>query len=167
MNKLTCTKRCENETVEEFNSKFSKLIEEIPIEYALLDATILLCYMDAYQGQFRMFLNHLKPTDIKDVKTKALLLNKDWIFVGKLNAIPNPRVVHPKHEPTMKVVAKPPIDPLVTIIEAHRQLEITVVQNNTTIQNRLVNLENVHAQFRNQPRGNEGIWNKPRSTQIS
>ena len=142
MNELTCIKRSENETVEEFNSKFSKLIEEIPIEYALSNATILLYYMNTYQGQFRMFLNHLKPADLKDVKTKALLLNKDWIFVGKLNAIPNPRDLHPKHEPKMNIVAKPPIDPLVAIIETLRRLETTVVQNNTTIQNRLINLEN-------------------------
>ena len=142
LNELTCIKRSENETMEEFDSKFSKLTKEIQTEYALLDAMILLYYMKAYQGQFRMFLIHLKPIDLKDAKTKALLLNKDWIFVGKLNAIPNPRVVHPKHEPMMKIVAKPPIDPLVAITEALRRLETTVVQNNTTIQNRLINLEN-------------------------
>ena len=88
----------------EFNSNFSKLIEEIPTKYALPNATILLYDQD----QFRILLYRLKPTDLKDAKTKALPLNKDWIFVGKPNAIPNPRVVHPKHEPMMNFVAKAP-----------------------------------------------------------
>ena len=54
--------------------KFNKLVEDIPTDYAPPAITILLYYMNAYQGQFWMFLNQLKPIVVDLLNSLDMIL---------------------------------------------------------------------------------------------
>jgi hypothetical protein len=70
LNALTNMRRNENETMDEFNLRFDKIIQDIPQSHQPTPTTILLYYLNSFQGQFNFFLNEAKPTDLMDAKKK-------------------------------------------------------------------------------------------------
>jgi hypothetical protein len=63
-------KRNENETVDEFNLRFDKIVKDIPQTHHPTLETILLYYLNSFQGQFSFFLNEAKPNDLMEAKKK-------------------------------------------------------------------------------------------------
>ena len=67
LNALTIVKRNENESIDEFNSRFDKLANDIPNDFKPTPPTLLSYYLNAYQGQLSFFSNQEKPIDLVDV----------------------------------------------------------------------------------------------------
>jgi hypothetical protein len=61
-------KKKENETVNEFNTKFDRLYSHIPIDFCPTASSVRLLYMNAFEGQFRFILNKKKPTSLVEAK---------------------------------------------------------------------------------------------------
>jgi len=77
--------------MDEFNLTFDNIIQDIPRDHQPIPATLLLYYLNSFQGQFRFFLNQAKPTDLMDAKAKAKSLNDNWVLAGKPDILTPPR----------------------------------------------------------------------------
>jgi hypothetical protein len=77
LNALTSVKRNENKTMDGFNSRFDKSVHDIPHNLQPTLATILLYYLNAYQGQFNVFLNQSKPINLREAQAMAKNLDVD------------------------------------------------------------------------------------------
>ena len=61
---LTETKKKENETIEEFNKKFTDLVARIYKDIKPPDASILIYYIEAFEGEMRYQLRDKEPTTL-------------------------------------------------------------------------------------------------------
>ena len=59
------TKKKENETIEEFNKKLNDLISRMHRDIKPLDASILIYYIEAFEGEMRYQLRDKEPTTIQ------------------------------------------------------------------------------------------------------
>jgi hypothetical protein len=68
---LTIVKRNENETIEEFN----EIVQRLYIDIKLLEAAILIYYLDAFDGELNFQLRQRDPQKLKFTQesTKVLL----------------------------------------------------------------------------------------------
>jgi hypothetical protein len=87
LNALTNMKRNENETIDEFNLRFNKIIQDIPHDHQPTPTTILLYYLNAFQGQMSFFLNQAKPIDLMDAKAKAKSIEDNLVLSGNLDIL--------------------------------------------------------------------------------
>ena len=55
----------ENETMDEFNTKFRRVVTDLPNEIKPKDASILISYIEAFIGDLRYRLRDEEPTDLK------------------------------------------------------------------------------------------------------
>jgi hypothetical protein len=57
-------KKNENETINEFISRFDRLYNQIPTDYHPTISSLHLLYMNAFEGQFRYILKYKNPTSL-------------------------------------------------------------------------------------------------------
>jgi len=108
--------RNENETMIAFNILFYKIIQDIPQSHQPTPTTILLYYLNSFQGQFNFFLNEANTTYLVDAKKKAKNIDDNWVLAGKPDILTPPRArVNPKSRTVH--TTKPSLDPLATIME--------------------------------------------------
>jgi hypothetical protein len=62
---LTSSHKKENEIVEEFNTKFNNLVKSFPADILPSGATILIYYMEAFEGEMRYALRDKDPQESK------------------------------------------------------------------------------------------------------
>ena len=62
---LTETKKKENETIEEFNKKFNDLVSRLHKDIKRPDASILIYYIEAFEGEMRYQLRDKEPTTLQ------------------------------------------------------------------------------------------------------
>ena len=58
-------KKMENETIDEFNTKFRRVVVDLPREINPRDASILISYIKAFTGDLRYQLRDKELTDLK------------------------------------------------------------------------------------------------------
>ena len=58
-------KKMENETFDEFNTKFRRVVVDLPREIKPRDASILISYIESFTGDLRYQLRDKEPTDLK------------------------------------------------------------------------------------------------------
>ena len=58
-------KKMENETIDEFNTKFKCVVADLPREIKPRDASILIYYIEAFTGDLRYQLKDKEPADLK------------------------------------------------------------------------------------------------------
>ena len=61
---LTETKKKENETIEEFNKKFNDLVSRLHKDIKPPNASILIYYIEAFEGEMRYQLRDKEPTTL-------------------------------------------------------------------------------------------------------
>ena len=62
---LTNTKK-ENETMEEFNKKFSDMVGRLHVDIKPSDTSILIYYIEASEGEMRYQLRDKEPENLKE-----------------------------------------------------------------------------------------------------
>ena len=75
----------ENETIDEFNTKFRHVVVDLPREIKPRDASILISYIKAFTGDLRYQLRDKEPTDLKTAQELAEKIEKNMQSSGKSN----------------------------------------------------------------------------------
>jgi hypothetical protein len=83
---LSEMKKKENETVKEFDTRFERLLQQIPDNISPKDDVILFLYVNAYVGQFGFMLKDKFQRVLKRPKSKHLRL-KQIFFPPKLSLL--------------------------------------------------------------------------------
>jgi hypothetical protein len=65
---LNTSQKKENETMEEFNKKFNDLVKSLPTTIKPPDASILIHYMEAFEGEIRYQLRDKDPQTLRDAQ---------------------------------------------------------------------------------------------------
>ena len=71
--------------MEEFNKKFNDLIKTLHANIKPPDASILIHYMDAFEGKIRYQLRDKDPQTLKDAQTFAVRIDKNMQDARKSN----------------------------------------------------------------------------------
>ena len=75
----------ENETIDEFNTKFRCVVKDLPREIKPRDSSILISYIEAFTGDLRYQLWDKDPTDLKTAQDLAKKIEKNMQSSGKSN----------------------------------------------------------------------------------
>ena len=78
-------KKMENETIDEFNTKFRRVVAELPREIKPRDACILISYIKAFIGDFRYHLRDKESGDLKTAQDLAEKIEKNMQSLRKSN----------------------------------------------------------------------------------
>jgi hypothetical protein len=81
---LTSSHKKENETVQEFNTKFDNLVKGLHADIKPSKAAILIYYMEAFEGEMRYALRDKDPQDLKTTQAMAIKLIKICRMLGSL-----------------------------------------------------------------------------------
>ena len=82
---LTKTKKKENETIEEFNKKFNDLVSRLHKDIKPLDASILIYYIEAFEGEMRYQRRDKEPTTLQGAMQTIEKIDKNMQASGKSN----------------------------------------------------------------------------------
>ena len=82
---LTETKKKENETIEEFNKKLNDLVSRLHRDIKPADASILIYYIEAFEGEMRYQLRDKEPTTLHGAMETAQKIDKNMQASGKSN----------------------------------------------------------------------------------
>ena len=169
MDALTETKKKENETIEEFNKKFNNLVSRLHRDIKPPDASILIYYIEAFEGEMRYQPRDKEPTSLHGAMETAKNINRNMQASGKSN-LPSfsrgnasiPKLHDSKGkavEPESKDQTK---DSFKEITELMKQMMVNHTSQMNAMQNRLITTEKTHIvqnQRSFQPRPNQE-WKK-------
>jgi hypothetical protein len=74
---LSTSQKKKNETMDEFNKKFNDLVKSLPTTIKPPDASILIHYMEAFEGEIRYQLRDKDPQTLKDAQNFAVRIDKN------------------------------------------------------------------------------------------
>ena len=75
----------ENETMDAFNTKFGRVVVDLPRDIKPSDASILISYIESFTGDLRYQLRDKDPVDLKTAQELAEKLEKNMQSSGKSN----------------------------------------------------------------------------------
>ena len=87
LNQLYNLKREENETIQEFNIRFTNILERIPNDVKPPEKTITLHYMDAFDTTFNFMLKEKLIVSLKDAMDKARDMEKHVSSSSKVDLL--------------------------------------------------------------------------------
>jgi hypothetical protein len=82
---LTSIHKNENETLEEFNTKFDNLVKNLHADIKPSKAAILIYYMEAFEGEMRYSLRDKDPQDLKTTQSMAIKIDRNMQDARKTN----------------------------------------------------------------------------------
>jgi hypothetical protein len=149
---LSTSQKKENETMEEFNKKFSDLVKSLSQTIKPLDTSILIHYMEAFEGEIRYQLRDKEPTTLKDAQKYAIRIDKNRQDARKSTILGFSRGTSSKtnEEKKKKKVEnqESPSDGIKELTQLIKQMEINQANQMrehasqmTAMQNRLVAME--------------------------
>jgi hypothetical protein len=158
---LNSSQKKENETMEEFNKRFNDLVESLPQTIKPPDASILIYYMEDFEGEIRYQLRDKEPTSLKDAQKYAIKINKNMQDVKKSNLPDFPRRTSskPNEEKRKKVENQEPSnDGIKELTQLIKKMEINHANQMVAMQNRLIAME--RAQFNKSHHKPNDKWQK-------
>ena len=75
----------ENETMDEFNTKFMHVVADLPRDIKPRDAYILISYIESFTGDLRYQLRDKEPVDLKTAQDLAKKIERNMQSLGKSN----------------------------------------------------------------------------------
>lgn len=155
---LSSAKRNENETIEELNKRLKKIVQRLHADIKPPEAAILIYYFDSFDGELGFQIREKDPQNLKAAQEEsAVKIENNMTASGKTNKPSSSRANTARTEARSRAVntAEPAPDPITALTEAIKRMESSFTQQNTAMQNRLVQLERAQ-QKRYPPRGNGG-----------
>jgi hypothetical protein len=73
---LSSTKKNENETMEEFNKRFSQIVQKLNQNIKPLEQTILIYYLDSFDGEMDFHLRQQDPQNLATTQQVAIKVEK-------------------------------------------------------------------------------------------
>jgi hypothetical protein len=143
---LNNMKKNENETMEEFNKRFNNLISSLHAEIKPPDGSILIHYIESFNGEMRYQLRDKEPVDLKKAQVIAEKIDKNMQSSGKSNLPGFTRGTTSKQSDNKdksastdsKDLAKDPLRELTDVIKA---MEANHAAQMNSMQNRLIAME--------------------------
>ena len=80
-------KKMENETMDEFNTKFRRVVADLPRDIKPRDASILISYIEAFIGDLRYQLRDKDLVDLKTAQDLAEKTERNMQYSGKSNIL--------------------------------------------------------------------------------
>ena len=74
----------ENETMEEFNKRFNDLVKILPTIIKPQEASLLIYYIQAFEGEIKYQIRDKELTNLKDAQDKAIKIDKNMQAAGNL-----------------------------------------------------------------------------------
>jgi hypothetical protein len=137
-----------SETIDEFNYKFDKIVQDIPQTHQPTPFTVLMYYINAFQEHFSFFLNEAKPTDLVGVESKAKSLNESWNLSGTPDILNFPWAKGDHKKKSVAPTTEPTLDPLSTLVQEMKKMQATFTQTNNALENMIVHMERIQNQNR-------------------
>jgi ribonuclease HI len=141
---LTTSYKKENETVEEFNTKFNSLVKSLHANILPSDAAILIYYMEAFEGEMRYALRDKDPQNLKAAQATAIKIDKNMQDARKSNIHGFTRGSSSKvnEEKKKKVEGQESSnDGIKELTQLIKQMEINHANQINALQNRLITME--------------------------
>jgi hypothetical protein len=82
---LTTSQKKENETVEEFNTKFKNLVKGLHDDIKPSDVAVLIYYMEAFEGEMRYALRDKDPQTLKAAQATVVKIDQNMQDARKSN----------------------------------------------------------------------------------
>jgi hypothetical protein len=132
LNALTSIKRNENETIDEFNVRFDKILQEIPDTHVPTAHTTLTYYLNSFQGMFSVLLNQTRPKTLAEAKSSVKTLDTNYEMSGRPKNLAPPRA---KPEAKTKATTSTGSSyEIFALAERIKQLHLVVTQGQTVAQ---------------------------------
>jgi hypothetical protein len=84
---LTSSQKKENETVEEFNTKFNNLVKSLHDDIKTSDAVVFIYYMEAFEGEMRYALRDKDPQTLKATQATTIKIDQNMQDPRKSNIL--------------------------------------------------------------------------------
>ena len=84
---LTNTKKKENKTIEGFNKKFSDMVRKLHVDIKPYDTSILIYYIEAFEGEMRYQLRDKEPDNLKKAMEITEKIDRNMQSAGKSNIL--------------------------------------------------------------------------------
>jgi hypothetical protein len=84
---LSSSQKKENETMDEFNKRFTDLVKSLPTDIKPSNAAILIYYMEVFQGEMRYALRDKDPQTIKDAQVMDMRIDTNMHDARKSNIL--------------------------------------------------------------------------------
>ena len=82
---LHTSQKQENETMDEFNKRFNDIVKILPTGIKPQEPSLLIYYIQAFEGEMKYQIRDKEPTDLKDAQEKAIKIDKNMQAAGKSN----------------------------------------------------------------------------------
>jgi hypothetical protein len=143
---LSTSQKKENETMDEFNKKFNDLVKSLPTAIKPPDASILIHYMEDFEGEIRYQLRDKDPQTLKDAQNFAVKIDKNMQDAMKSNIPGFSRGTSSKsvEERKKKVDGRESSnDNIKELTQLIKQMEINHANQMNALLNRLITMERV------------------------
>ena len=84
---LHTSQKQESETMEEFNKRFNDLVKSLPADIKPREASLLIYYIQALEGEMNYQIRNKEPVNLKDAQEKAIKIEKNMQDLGKSNVL--------------------------------------------------------------------------------
>jgi hypothetical protein len=145
---LSTSQKKENETMDEFNKKFNDLVKSLPTTIKPLDASILIHYMEAFEGEIRYQIRDKDPQTLKDAQNFAVRIDKNMQDARKSNIPGFSRGTSSKNveERKKKVEGhESSNDSIKELTQLIKQMKINHANQINALHNRLITMEMAQA----------------------
>jgi hypothetical protein len=167
---LTSSHKNENETVEKFNTKFDNLVKNLHADIKPSTTTILIYYMEAFEGEMRYALRDKDPQDLKTTQAMAIKIDRNMQdaresnipgftrgsssqpYEEKKKSVENQKSSNAGVKELTQLIKQMEINHANQIKQMEinhanqiKQMEVNQVNQNTAIHNRLIAIERCQA----------------------
>jgi hypothetical protein len=161
---LTTSHKKENETVVEFNEKFSNLVKNLHQDVKPPAAAILIYYIEAFEGEMRYALRDKDPQTLSEAQEMAVRIEKNMLEARKSN-IPgfnrgsSSKVNEDKKKRDEGQTSSS--DGIKELTELIKQLDMKHDNQINALQNRLITVERSQGNNRQQHKPNDKWQRRP------
>ena len=89
--------------MEEFNKRFNDLVKSLPATIKPTNASLLIYYIQAFEGKITYQIRDKEPTDLRDAEEKFIKIEKNMQVAGESNVLGFSRGSSSKSQEVKKV----------------------------------------------------------------
>jgi hypothetical protein len=141
---LSTSQKKENETMDEFNKRFNDLVKILPTTIKPPAASILIHYMEAFEGEIIYQLRDKDPQTLRDAQQCAIKIEKNMQDARKPNlpGFSRGTSCKPIEEKSKKIENQgSSSDGMKELTQLIKQMEINHANQMNAMQNRLIAME--------------------------
>ena len=128
--------------MEGFNRRFNKLVKSLPQDIKPPENSILIFYVQAFEGEMRYQLRDKEPTNVREAQDKAIKIEKNMQASGKSNVLGFSKGSPPESDKVKKVENQEPQgDSIKELARLIKQMEEVYINQLSSMHNKIVAME--------------------------